>query len=106
MILAPADKGIMLPTLIEVSRVELEREFPATEAAPTSSTKKQARPIDDGIRAAIAAIWPNGIPRGLKAKDRNNKIEAWLQANGCSVPASPQAFSRAVQRARSMNPRA
>ena len=70
MILAPVERG-MSPTLIEISAVELEREFPTTEAAPTSSIKKQARPIDDGIRDALAALWPNSIPRGLKAKDRN-----------------------------------
>jgi hypothetical protein len=88
-------------TLIEISAVELEREFPAAETA-TKTSSKRTRPIDDGIRAAIAALWPDSIPRGLKSKDRDNEIAEWLRAHDYSVP-SDSGLARAVQRA--MKPR-
>jgi hypothetical protein len=49
-----------------------------------------------GITEAIEQLWPNGIPKGLSAKQRNIRIVDWLKNNGCSVPASPE---RAIQRA-------
>jgi hypothetical protein len=48
-----------------------------------------------GIEQAIQQLWPNGIPKGLSAKDRNKAILDWLKSNGCSVPTSPE---RAIQR--------
>jgi hypothetical protein len=67
-------------------------------AAP-KAVPKRARPVEEGVLEAIRALWPNGIPRGLKAKQRDNEIHKWLKTNGRSVgtDASPS-FSRAVQR--------
>jgi hypothetical protein len=48
-----------------------------------------------GITHAINQLWPNKIPKGLSAKERNNKIIEWLKNEGCSVPKSPE---RAIQR--------
>ena len=48
-----------------------------------------------GIAQAIGQLWPNGIPKGLSAKDRNRAVIDWLGANGSSVPLSPE---RAIQR--------
>ncbi len=48
-----------------------------------------------GIEQAIRQLWPNGIPKGLSAKDRNEAILDWLKSNRCSVSTSPE---RAIQR--------
>jgi hypothetical protein len=48
-----------------------------------------------GTYAAINALWPDGIPQGLKAKERDNQVAKWLKAHGHSVP---KALARAVQR--------
>jgi hypothetical protein len=48
-----------------------------------------------GIDEAIDDLWPDRIPDGLSAKDRNKKIVEWLAANGHSRPINPE---RAIQR--------
>lgn len=59
------------------------------------------RPIDDGIREAMIALWPrSGIPpQGLKAKERNRKILDWLKRHNRSIPAGDHALAKAVSRA-------
>ena len=71
----------------------------ASSSDPAPRTRK--RPIEDGIREAIAALWENNIPKGLKPKERDNKIAAWLKSKDYSVPSG---LARAVQRA--IKPRA
>jgi hypothetical protein len=39
-------------------------------------------PHRSSIDAAIAAIWPEGIPRGLTVKDRDGQINDWQDKNG------------------------
>lgn len=63
---------------------------------PTVQYHKQA-PIREGISEAKEALWPNGIPKGLKAKERDNRVGQWLETKGYSVP-SGNGLSRAVQR--------
>jgi hypothetical protein len=49
-----------------------------------------------GITEAIKQLWPEcRIPKGLSAKERNNKIIDQLRHNGSSVPKNPE---RAIQR--------
>ena len=33
-------------------------------------------------------LWPQGIPAGLAAKERNNKIQDWCTGHGRSVPST------------------
>jgi hypothetical protein len=61
-------------------------------------TTGRPRPIYNGIDEAIGAIWPDGIPAGLKSKDRDRKIRAWLESNRCTPPASSQSLTRGIQR--------
>jgi hypothetical protein len=52
--------------------------------------------IARSITDAIKDLWPDfRIPKGLSAKDRNNKIIEQLRRNGSSVSKSPE---RAIQR--------
>jgi hypothetical protein len=48
-----------------------------------------------GVKQAIEALWPDGVPDGLSAKDRDNKVVEWLRAKNLSVPANP---GRMIQR--------
>ena len=49
-----------------------------------------------GLEEAIEQVWLNGIiPKGLRAKDRNNMIIAQVRRNGGSVPKDP---AKAIQR--------
>jgi hypothetical protein len=60
---------------------------------------KRTRPVEEGILEAIRSLWPNGIPRGLKPKSRDNQTYKWLKDNGRSVGKDLEpSFSRAVQR--------
>jgi hypothetical protein len=86
---------------IEVWREDVLREWPEHSHPPAAQSASNAqrtrpRPIEEGVVQAIRDLWPNGIPGGLKAKERNNKIIARLEENGASVPTD---VSRAVQRA-------
>jgi hypothetical protein len=60
---------------------------PGSKSGPGAKTR--------GIAGAIDELWPNEIPKGLTAKDRNRAIIEWLVENGCSVPTNPE---RAIQR--------
>jgi hypothetical protein len=62
-------------------------------AAPKSKLGSGAK--TRGITDAIEKLFPGGIPKGLTAKDRNNRIVNWLRDNGCSEPKDP---ARAIQR--------
>jgi hypothetical protein len=50
-----------------------------------------------GVADAIAALWPDDIPAGLAAKERDEAVVEWLKKNGYSVP---RVVSRMVQRVR------
>ena len=43
-----------------------------------------------GIAEAIDQLWPNQIPTGLSAKDRNNAIIDQMKQNGGSIPRNPE----------------
>jgi hypothetical protein len=49
-----------------------------------------------GAMEAINQLWPDAIPKGLSAKDRNNLIVHQIERNGGSVPTAP---ARLIQRA-------
>jgi hypothetical protein len=73
------------------------REHPPTPEHPPSSEQPKARHVQK-IRVAIAALWPGGVPPGLRAVERNDQIRKWLVANRYRLQ-SPEALARAVQRA-------
>jgi hypothetical protein len=49
-----------------------------------------------GVERALYHLFPDEIPEGLSAKDRNNMVRDWLVAHQLSVPTS---IEKAVQRA-------
>ena len=49
----------------------------------------------EGISEAISQLWPNQIPKGLSAKDRNKAIIDRMRQNGSSIPNSPDAGNSA-----------
>lgn len=49
-----------------------------------------------GIEQALDHLWPDKIPEGLSAKERNNIVCGWLVAKQFSVPND---IAKAVQRA-------
>jgi hypothetical protein len=81
----------------EVRRSDILRIWLTSLASPSaSSARKRKRPIEDGIKEAITALWENNIPQGLRPKERDNKIAEWLKSKNYSVPSG---LARAVQRA-------
>ncbi len=89
---------------IEVCRKDvvefcLELRQAGTRSAPpkigSNAARRRDQPISDGIRLAIKNLWPGGIPAGLRAKERDKKILAWLKDNEKSFP---EDISHAVQR--------
>jgi hypothetical protein len=53
-----------------------------TTAKPRRSAWKAS------IKAAVAALWPNGIPETLPLKSRDDQIAAWQKENGLPVASS------------------
>jgi hypothetical protein len=49
-----------------------------------------------GVEQALHHLWPDKIPEGLSAKERNNIVRDWLAANELSVPND---IAKAIQRA-------
>ena len=62
---------------------------------PDNTKTSGSRPISDGINKAIDALWPQGIPQGLRAKDRDREILRWLKENNKSISTN---IGRAVER--------
>jgi len=88
-------------SLLEVRAQDVERVFggstqeivarlPADSPTRASSAGAKSR----GVRQAIGELWPEGMPAGLVAKDRDNKIANWFRDRGLSVPGR-----RTIQRA-------
>ena len=48
-----------------------------------------------GVLEAMNQVFPDGIPDGVTAKDRDNRVMKWLKENNRSVPAG---LSRMIQR--------
>lgn len=87
---------VLLPREQVVRQWPSDRRSPLPDNRPSAVGSKAglgAKAL--GIEQAIQQLWPNGIPQGLSAKDRNRRILVWLKSNGCSVPKSPE---RAIQR--------
>jgi hypothetical protein len=49
-----------------------------------------------GVEQALDLLWPDKIPEGLSAKERNNIVRDWLAVNELSVPND---IAKAIQRA-------
>jgi hypothetical protein len=49
-----------------------------------------------GVEQALDHIWPDKIPEGLSAKERNSTVREWLIAKRLSVPND---IAKAIQRA-------
>jgi hypothetical protein len=92
---------------IEVLREDVLRLWQKAKELPAApkAVPERARPVEEGVLEAIRALWPNGILRGLKAKQRDNAIHKWLKTNGKSVGIDPSpSLSRAVQRVLKAHP--
>jgi hypothetical protein len=87
--------------LIEVYVADVTKAFCNTESQPEAkpaagslmpSANKSAK--FTGVMLAIKELWPEGIPAGLTAKDRNLQIRRWQRENNLS-----QSSDRTIQRA-------
>ena len=89
-------------TDVLLPREQVVRQWPSGGSAPlpndrsTDLGSKSGRGAKTrGIAQAIGQLWPNGIPEGLIAKERNKAIIDWLRDKEYSVPSQPE---RAIQR--------
>ena len=73
-------------------RDELRRSAPKSVSGPGAKTR--------GVLEAINKLWPDGIPAGLSAKERNNAILVWLRSKGYSIPSNPERTIQRVLKAR------
>ena len=51
------------------------------EAAAPSRSRIGGGAISVGVRLALDALWPDGVPEGLRAKDRDTQVVQWLKDN-------------------------
>jgi hypothetical protein len=75
--------------------VSVATEVQAKQASVVSKSRSGPGAKAQGISEAISQLWPNEIPKGLTAKDRNNAIIDRMIQNGSSISISP---ARAIQR--------
>lgn len=74
-----------------------EKEQRGSWASHSSGRPQRASGTQQQAAArAIHELWPDGLPIGLKEKDRTKKILEQLQANGSS-PVSPRTIQRALK---------
>ena len=78
--------------LRDKSRDKLRRGAPKSVSGPGAKTR--------GVLEAINELWPDGIPAGLSAKERNNAILVWLRSKGYSIPSNPERTIQRVLKAR------
>ena len=84
-------RRVPVPHWIYLVRTSLDR-------FETALRPNRPRPVETGISAAIKSLWPDGIPRQLRADDRDAQIKQYLIDNNYDVPNSPGALQKAVQR--------
>lgn len=63
----------------------------------TPSISDKRTPQRESIKAAIAALWPSGIPVGLPVQRRDQKIIEWQKTNGRAI-VSAKSISRFLAR--------
>lgn len=96
--------GVVLPSRgAFLPWVKTDMDELRTALAPNSTVTKEPAPAVPGKRArpamaaaaqSIAEQWPNGIPKGLRATQRDNMIIEWCRAHG--TPTSLQSIRRAL----------
>jgi hypothetical protein len=76
------------------------------ESMRESATSQHAQPSSNAgggakshaIQRAIDELWPNGIPKELSAKDRDNKINSKMKEYGSSSSAHPRTIQRVLKK--------
>jgi len=83
---------------LQFCREDVLRLWPEQQKEVTASTRSRIKSGANsmGVRSALDALWPGGVPEGLRAKDRNKAVHKWLKDNNKSIPGD---IAKAVQRA-------
>ncbi len=83
---------------LQFCREDVLRLWPEQQKEVTASTRSRIKSGANsmGVRLALDALWPSGVPEGLRAKDRNKAVHEWLKDNNKSIPGD---IAKAVQRA-------
>lgn len=88
---------------IWVRVAELETLFPQSEPTQIAGKRLSKEPTKvEAIAGLIRVIWPNGVPVGLKARERDNIILKAMKTEGFSS-ACPRTIGKAVKLAKSRN---
>jgi hypothetical protein len=96
---APEPTSSKEPTLAPAPSEELSNN-PRQNPGPKSDLlSNRPRPVETGISNAIESLWSRGIPRHVRAGDRDAKIKQYLVDKKYDLPNSDGALRKAVQRA-------
>src|ERR1700752_4875464 len=88
---------------LQFCRADILRIWPEQqkEAAALGRSRIGSGAISVGVGLALDALWPNGVPEGLRKKDRNEQVVQWLKQQNKSVPRDvAKAVQRELQRSR------
>ena len=93
--------GIFIPNDgrdIQFWREDVLRLWPKQQKETTASTRSRIKSgaVSTGVGLALEALWPSGVPEGLRGKERNKLVHEWLKDNNKSIPRD---IAKAVQRA-------
>jgi hypothetical protein len=62
-----------------------DMEHDGVRSSPTSVTGGALTPAFASIKAAVEALWPEGIPEGLQAQVRDRQINEWQRSHNVAV---------------------
>jgi hypothetical protein len=80
---------------LDAPATPIDGHSPKETASGTSKAAGARGAKERGVLLAIEAIWPNGRPLGLAAKERDAAIIRWLRENGHSTP-DPRTIRRVI----------
>jgi hypothetical protein len=86
---------------LQFCREDVLRLWPEQQNEVTASTRSRIKSgaISVGVSLALHALWPSGVPAGLRAKDRDKAVHKWLKDHNKSIPSNlPKAVQRALKR--------
>jgi len=79
-----SDNAVRSSSASTISPSEAKSPLPAERVAANAKPPVRGKGTAhrSSIEAAIAAIWPEGLPEGLTVRDRDGQINDWQDKNG------------------------
>lgn len=81
---------------LQFRREDVLKHWPEQQKEAAAPRRSRSRAKADAVDLALAALYLDGVPEGLIAKERDEQVRQWLKEHGKSIPAD---IAKAIQRA-------